>query len=880
MRRGVRWTGWGTGAVWVLATACLGGIPDLEEGVEYRFPGSPVPVWRSQRPVSDRWLGSAEPWVRGSDEGGKRTVWLGARLAVRVSGSPAAARARWERLGLRWVREAAGGIQILQARDPWSAASAARVLAREAGTELSVPVMRRGGALHGGFVRRPDDPLFWSQWHLDNRDAAGLRLGVDLGVRAAWSVTRGAGVSVAICDDGFESTHPDLAAAASGAPHHDFITGSERPSVYGSHATCVAGLTGGVGSNATGVSGVAPAVKLASWVIFDTLGDIGSDEALADMFQNRIQEVSIQSHSWGNAYTDMFLPTALELAGISNAVTSGRGGLGVVMVRSAGNGREQDSDVNDDGYENDPRVIAVAAVRTDGRAASYSNPGACLLVGAPSGDEGDSVLPTLGVVTTDRVGRDGYNRSFGESGMPDYAVGDSAFSGTSAAAPQISGVVALILAANPGLAVRDVQQVLIHAARHHDSGDPDVRRNGAGYSVSHNQGFGTPDAGEAVRLAGAWSHRVPMVTVVVTNAGVLALPDAGLRVWVTEGDAAERSLICEPSSGMHPDDPTARVELVSVGLADAPLTMDLTGKAALIERGGAEFSRKLTYAKRAGARFGVFFNNTGGTTLDYPGATEYAGIPAVMISENAGRALVAQLAAGRPVLAQLRVDRVEKHFQVERSLICEHVGLKVRTRHARRGDVRVTLVSPSGTRSVLQKRNFDTKPSPTEWTYWSTQSFYESSAGVWTAEFADEAEGVTGEIEEVELVVRGVEIQDSDRDGLDDGWERRWFGGLTAGPLEDPDQDGSWNAREQALGTNPGKVDADFRLGVAPLEAASLRLNWPASGSFDYRVLGRDDPTGPERLEATLPGVFPELEWVTPVGAGSGSLYRIEAIPR
>ena len=76
------------------------------------------------------------------------------------------------------------------------------------------------------------------------------------------------------------------------------------------------------------------------------------------------------------------------------------------MVRAAGNLRTSMVNADDNGYPNDPRIIAVGAVRIDGRVASYSNPGACLLVGAPSGDTAFNAT-YYGLFTTDLLGTDG-----------------------------------------------------------------------------------------------------------------------------------------------------------------------------------------------------------------------------------------------------------------------------------------------------------------------------------------------------------------------------------------------------------------------------------------------------------------------------------------
>src|SRR5206468_8530687 len=90
----------------------------------------------------------------------------------------------------------------------------------------------------------------------------------------------------------------------------------------------------------------------------------------------------------------------------------------------------------------------------------------------------------------------------------------------------------LMLSANPGLTYRDVQQILIHSARHFDNADPGLTTNGAGFRVSHNVGFGIPDAGIAVHLARAWSNRPPLTDLVLTTTNAVAIPDDALRLMI------------------------------------------------------------------------------------------------------------------------------------------------------------------------------------------------------------------------------------------------------------------------------------------------------------------------------------------------------------
>lgn len=360
----------------------------------------------------------------------------------------------------------------------------------------------------------------------------------------------------------------------------------------------------------------------------------------------------------------------------------------------------------------------------------------------------------------------------------------------------------------------------------------------------------------------------------------LAPPDDGLRVWVTENEAPERSIQCLPTLGPHPDNDTKRLPFVFVGRATNELTVNLRGKAALIERGTNFFRDKLNYAGKAGAAFAVIFNHIDGDKLIVPAATDYVPLPAVFINENEGRALVASLEAGNTVEAQLRLDSASHAFDVTNQMICEHVGLRVTSTHERRGDLRITLVSPGGTRSILQHRNDDNEAGPVDWTFWSTHHFYEPSAGTWRAYITDEDTNATGEIQELELILRGVPIADSDHDGLDDAWERAGFGNLSHGPKEDPDLDGATNAREQALHTDPTRNQNPLRVDVANYSDQALRLNWPATGLVDYELLVGDVLTGQTNEVTRINGTYPAATAVGTIKYGVNRFFRVQEIQR
>lgn len=802
------------------------------------------------------------------------------RLAAVLAGSPT-----------QVTREIRPGFVVLQAGSPLAAAAEAARLAGLEGVLVSHPVQRRRIALHSGYAPRPNDPYLTRAWHLENRNPVTAEAqGFDLNVRAAWTETRGEDVVVAVADEGVEITHPDLSANGGNLFHYNFhssVRDGRPASSQASHGTAVTGLIAAAGENFRGASGVAPAAMFASWVIFNSFGSFIDEQAAMDMFQYESQSVGVQNHSWGNSSLEQLPLLADESVGIENAVTLGRDGRGVVMVRAAGNERAGFNDTNDDGYAQDPRAIAVGAVRANGRVAGYSTPGATVLVSAFSGDDqvelpDGSLIDHPSLFTTDRTGSLGYNKDlFGES--PDYTFDNSLPTGTSFSTPQISGLCALLISANPGLTYRDVQQILVLSAQPLDWADPDLRRNSAGLWFSHNTGYGVPDAGVAVRMAKTWTQRPGRTSATVTSTSSRQIPDDGLRVEVSglRLPADLESIPAFPIDGLHPDDPTSSLTLVDVGQALAPLKDDLTGKAALIQRGQNYFVQKLNHAAAAGAAFAVIYNNTGGTERIVPNGADIhlTPIPAVFIDQDKGTALANQVRLYPGTKGKLSLDKVEYALPINDPLICEHVRLRVRTSHARRADVRITLVSPSGTRSVLQRKNRDTLSPLSEWDYYSAAHFFEPSRGEWRAEFSDEAPGVNGRVLLVELTVFGVPIADVDADGLDDDWERRWFGSLAWRGWDDNDGDGASNAREQALGTNPAETVASGHVEFTRWDDRIARLSWPGLNNQTYRVRVFDALGQTPVVDEDVPGRFPEAVWFGPAGAGSQRFFSVERMP-
>ncbi|UFH49388.1 S8 family serine peptidase [Pseudomonas sp. KNUC1026] len=345
----------------------------------------------------------------------------------------------------------------------------------------------------------PDDPLAAQQWYLS-----------DSRVLPVWQDYSGKGVRIAMFEPGgefatapetFDIQHPDLVANVDPTWLASQREKGVLPGLASTHATMVAGVMVAARNGQGGV-GVAHGATLSGYYLANKGDDL---TGLGHMLNH-----DIANHSWG-FQTDFALGnlngssvnTAAALASNARyAAHNGRGGLGTVIVTAGGNDRAKGGSAQGSLTNNNRFSIEVGAINAKGDLSTlqvggtpFSNPGASLLVSAP----GSNVLSTSRQVETDR------GSTFGN----DY----SSMQGTSFAAPIVSGVVALMLEANPNLGYRDVQQILALSARRVAEGDAGWHDNGArnwnggGMHASHDYGFGNVDARAAVRLAESWMAR-------------------------------------------------------------------------------------------------------------------------------------------------------------------------------------------------------------------------------------------------------------------------------------------------------------------------------------------------------------------------------------
>ncbi|MDA1277201.1 MAG: S8 family peptidase [Verrucomicrobia bacterium] len=392
----------------------------------------------------------------------------------------------------------------------------------------------------------PNDPLFFNAWHLLNWGQLGGVRRVDLNLTNVWDRYRGNGVVVAVVDDGVQRTHPDLSSNIRTDVQYDFRDGDNDPSPRGSedfHGTAVAGIIAGRGNNDLGVAGVA---FEASLVAIRLVGGIDqTDEQDAAAMLQGIQVVSVSNNAWGAEDTGHSLegPGLLMQKALEKAAREGRGGKGTVFIWACGNGGEVQDNANYDGYSNSIYTLAVGAIKDNGLRAEYSEPGACLVVVAPSGGSVNS--DRRAIVTTDLTGDEGLNFEGAPDETPDVNFTQT-FSGTSASSAAVSGVVALVLEANPNLGWRDAQEILMRSATKVEPEDSGWLTNQAGFHFNHLFGAGLVNAGAAVGLATNWSSLGEQITFVLEETGLsVPIPDnspAGItRSFVVPSSQALRA---------------------------------------------------------------------------------------------------------------------------------------------------------------------------------------------------------------------------------------------------------------------------------------------------------------------------------------------------
>jgi hypothetical protein len=287
----------------------------------------------------------------------------------------------------------------------------------------------------------PSDPFFSSQWGLTK-----------VGAPNAWKTTHGsAAIRIAVLDDGVDVTHADLRDKIDSSFDMLRNTSDMAPPSEDGHGTMVAGVAAATTNNAYGVAGLAPDVKLIPIRMEST---VPPDSAavttinIVNSFEKAVElGADVINCSWS-----MPTPSDDVASEIEAVSLQGRAGKGAVIVFAAGD------DGNALAFPANLSVslatMAVGASNEWDEFATYSNhPGEDDWASA-YGDGLTVVAPGVHITTTVHSGSV-------SSGTPPFT---DDFWGTSAAAPFVSGLAALILSVNPALSSAQVRSQIANSA--------------------------------------------------------------------------------------------------------------------------------------------------------------------------------------------------------------------------------------------------------------------------------------------------------------------------------------------------------------------------------------------------------------------------------
>ncbi|WP_448548747.1 S8 family serine peptidase [Thalassotalea fusca] len=336
-------------------------------------------------------------------------------------------------------------------------------------------------------------PSVRSVWHnaplaLENDGANQItgvdRLRDDAEMRHLGMPYSGRGIGVVVNDSGVDGSHSDIK-----FPNHvvqnvlaqtnlhslseilpiTYQEDTANTDIAGGHGSHVAGIIGGNGAMSSGkYQGVAPGAKIVGYgsgaglFILDTIG--GFDYALTHQFDYNIRVISNSFGSTGDTGTD-FNPDHP-----TNVATKALSDRGVIVVFSAGNSGSGEATITGN-FKKAPWVITVAAGDKHGKLADFSSRGV-------KGNGGEVTVDGETYYWEDRPtvtapGVDIISTRASLSSLSALSISDdsevmdlnhvpyyTSMSGTSMAAPHVSGIVALMLEANPNLTWKEVKQIL------------------------------------------------------------------------------------------------------------------------------------------------------------------------------------------------------------------------------------------------------------------------------------------------------------------------------------------------------------------------------------------------------------------------------------
>lgn len=285
----------------------------------------------------------------------------------------------------------------------------------------------------------PNDPYYTQQWGPQDIHAEGAWDKVDPSQRAK--------VTIAILDTGINATHEDLQANI--VPGYNVINNAAPPTDGFGHGTHVAGIAAAITGNGKGIAGIASGCKIMPVKVLDDSGAGDYSTIVNGIKYATDHGAKVINLSLGSPDASQAMQDAVDYATSHD----------VSVVVAAG---------NENGPVSFPAnckgVIAVGAVDSHNQRADFSNYGPELSVVAPGVD----------ILSCYKDGPSSY----------------TTMSGTSMATPFVTGVVAMVRAANPSLSSADVTKVIDGSATH--LGTP---------GFNNEYGYGLVDAGKAVDMA-------------------------------------------------------------------------------------------------------------------------------------------------------------------------------------------------------------------------------------------------------------------------------------------------------------------------------------------------------------------------------------------